>query len=141
MHLVIITPEKEIYNAEIDELVVPTITGEIAILPHHVDLLSQITSGEIAITTKNKTQHLAVTGGFLQITNNTITILADYAVKSEEINTKKALDAQKRAEEILKRKDTVLSDTEIATVQSELRRAIAELKVAHRRHRTFPSQS
>lgn len=136
MQLQIITPEKKVLEQEIDELIAPTTSGEIAILPNHVDLLTQIAPGELSIKVKGKEQHLAITGGFLHIVDGAITVLSDYAVKSEEIDAKKALEAQRRAEEILKKKADGLSDLEIATAQSALRRAIAELKVANKRRRT-----
>lgn len=136
MYLEIITPEKTLLKEEIDELIVPTVNGEIAILPHHVNLLTEIIPGELTIKIKQKEQHLAITGGFLQIVNNTITLLADYAVKSEEIDAKKALEAQKRAEEILKKKAEGISQQDFEQAQSEFRRAIAELKVANRRRRS-----
>lgn len=133
MHLSIITPEKKVLEEEIDELIIPTKTGEIAILPNHVDLLTQIAPGEMTIKIKGKEQHLAITGGFLHIVNGAISVLSDHAIRSEQIDAKKALEAQKRAEEILKKKAEGLSELEIATAQSELRRAIAELKVANKR--------
>lgn len=136
MQLKIVTPEKVIYDGEINELIVPTVKGEIAILPHHVDLLTQIAEGEMTIKTKGKDHVLAVTGGFLQIVNNTITLLADYAVRSEEINAQKALEAQRRAEEILKKKDEGISERDFAVAQADIRRAVLELKVARRRRGT-----
>jgi F-type H+-transporting ATPase subunit epsilon len=140
MYLEIITPEKVLFKEEVDELIVPTVNGEIAILPHHVNLLTEIVPGEMTIKIKNKEQHLAITGGFLQMLNNTLTLLADYAVRSEEIDAKKALEAQKRAEEILKKKSEGISQRDFEQAQSEFRRAIAELKVANRRKRSqFPS--
>ena len=134
MNLQIITPEKVIYDGEIDELIVPTVTGEIAILPHHVNLLTQVMPGEMTIKSSGKEQHLAITGGFLQITNDTISLLADYAVRSEEIDAKKALEAQERAEKKLKEAGENLNEREFALIQGDLRKAITELKVANRRH-------
>ncbi len=134
MNLKIISPEKVIYEGEIDEIIAPTINGEIGILPNHVDLLTQLDSGELTIKFKGKEQHIALTGGFLQITKGEVSVLADYAVRSEEINTQKALEAQKRAEEILKKKGENITVRDFAAAQSEFNRAIVELKVARRRH-------
>jgi F-type H+-transporting ATPase subunit epsilon len=89
----------------------------------------------MTIKTKGREQHLAVTGGFLQVQNDLITVLADYAVRSEEIDTQKALEAQRRAEEILKRKREEISEKDFAIAQADLRRALLELKVAKRRRR------
>lgn len=136
MNLQIITPEKVIYDGEIEELIVPTVNGEIAILPHHINLLTQVVPGEMTMKQNGKEQHVAVTGGFLQITDDTISLLADYAVRSEEIDAKKALEAQERAEKKLKEAGENLSERDFAIIQSDLRRAITELKVAKRRHRT-----
>ncbi len=133
MNLKILTPEKVAYEGEVDELIVPTVQGEIAILPHHVDLLTQVGEGEITIKTKGKDTHIAATGGFLQINKEEITLLADYAVRSEEINAQKALEAQKRAEEILKKKAEDISERDMALAQAEMRRAIMELRVARKR--------
>jgi F-type H+-transporting ATPase subunit epsilon len=135
MQLEIITPEKIIYTGEVDEIVVNTGDGEIAILPHHVNLFTKVMPGELILKINNKDQFLAITGGFLEVDNNKVTILADYAVRSESIDVEKALEAQKRAEEILRRKKEHISEEDFAMAQADLRRAILELKIAHRRRR------
>lgn len=137
MHLKIFTPEKVIYDDQIDELIAPTVTGEIAILPHHINLITQLNEGEMTIKIKGREQHLAVTGGFLQVQNDLITVLADYAVRSEEIDTQKALEAQRRAEEILKRKREEISEKDFAIAQADLRRALLELRIAKRRRKVI----
>ncbi len=132
MNLQIITPEKVIYDGTIDELIVPTVTGEIAILPNHAQLVTQVVPGEMTIKQGGKLQHMAVTGGFLQIANNTISLLANHAVRSEEIDAKKALEAQQRAEQKLKDAGENLSEEENAVIQGELLRAITQLKVVRK---------
>ena len=134
MNLKIISPEKVLFDGEIDELIAPTVNGEIAILPNHADLLTQLDSGEMTVKTKGKEHHIGATGGFLQITNGEITVLVDFAVVSEEVNTQKALEAQKRAEEVLKRQKEGVNERDFAAAQSDMRKAIMELKVARRRH-------
>lgn len=142
MQLKIITPEKIVFEGDLDELIVPTVSGEITILPHHVDLLTQVSEGELTIKLKDKKQHIAVTGGFLQVTKDTITLLSDYAIRSEEINAQKAIEAQKRAEEVLKKKREDISERDFAIAQADMRRAILELKVARKRRRgEFAPQS
>ena len=138
MYLEIVTPEKVVFKEEIDELIVPTVNGEIAILPNHVNLLTQIDAGEMIIKVKKKEQVLAITGGFLQIQNNNITVLSDFAIRSEEIDAKQALEAQKRAEEMLKKNKEDMSERDFAQVQADMRKAILELKVARKRHRSGP---
>lgn len=136
MHLEIVTPEKVVYSEDIDSLSVQTPQGEITILPEHVALVTRVTEGELTVKIKGKTNFLAVTGGFLQVQDDTITLLADYAVRSDEINTQKVLDAKKRAEETLKKKREDLSDKDFAIAESEMRRALLELKVSNRRRKT-----
>lgn len=135
MHLEIITPEKVIFDDEISELVAPTVEGQITILPHHVNLLTQLAPEELIIKSKGKDHYLAITGGFLQVQNNKITILSDYAVRAEHIEVEKAVEAQKRAEEILRKKREHISEEDFSLAQGEMRRSILELKVARRRRR------
>lgn len=138
MTLEIVTPEKVIYKGDVDEIIVNTASGEIAILPHHVNLFTKVLPGELTIKIAGKEQFLAITGGFLEISNNKITILADYAVRAEEIEVEKAIEAQKRAEAILKKKEEGISERDFAEAQGELRKALLELHIANRRHRKNP---
>ena len=138
MQLEIVTPEKIIYQGEVDEIIVNTADGEIAILPHHVNLFTKVLPGELTIKIDGKEQFLAITGGFLEVNSNKISLLADYAVRAEEIEVEKALAAQKRAEEILKKKAEGISEQDFATAQADLRKAILELHVSKRKHRSSP---
>lgn len=134
LHLEIITPERIVYQDEASEVIVPTISGQIAILPNHVPLLTKIAPGELIIKKADKELFLAVDGGFLELSNNRISILADYAIRSEEIEIQKAQEAQKRAQKRMEEKGT---DEEFAEAQALFRRTILELKVAGRRHRSL----
>jgi F-type H+-transporting ATPase subunit epsilon len=130
MQLEIVTPEKIIYRGDVNQITVDTADGRIAILPHHLNLFTKVKPGELILKVGEKDQVLAITGGFLEVSNNTVTILADYAVHAEDVDVQKALEAQKRAEELLKKKEGQLSDTEYADLQGALGRAILELKIA-----------
>lgn len=130
MHLQIITPEKIVYDDEVDQILVPTEKGQIGILPHHINLITKISSGELIIRNKGTNRFIGVTGGFLEILKNTVTILADYATHAEGINTEKAEEAKKRAEEVIKNKKDILPQEDLIRAQSELRRALLELNIA-----------
>lgn len=130
LHFEIITPQKVIFQDEITEVTVPTVNGQITILPNHATLLAQLTSGELIIITNKQQQFLAVTGGFIEVDKNKVTILADYAVRSEDIEVAKAEEAKKRAEKAITEK---VSEEDLALAQGELRRSLLELKVANRR--------
>jgi F-type H+-transporting ATPase subunit epsilon len=131
--LEIITPEKVIYKDEVSEVVVPTVDGEITILPNHVNLLTQIKPGELIIKKGSAQHYLAITGGFLEIgNNNKISILAEYAVRAQDIEVARAMEAKKRAEKVMSEK---LTDNEQKIAQAEMIKAILELKVATKHKR------
>ena len=133
MQVDIITPEKVIFQGQADEILVPTPGGQIGVLPHHITLLSQISDGEIVVKKGSTKQHIAVTGGFLEVGNNKATILADYAIESDDIQEAKAKEAKERAEKLLEQK---LSEEDFAEIQAQLRRSLLELKVAElKKHR------
>src|ERR1041385_4840793 len=131
IQLEIVTPEKIIYQGEVEEIVINTADGEIGVLPLHVNLMTKVLPGELTLKISGKNQYMAITGGFLQVnTHNNMTnvsLLADYAVRAEEIEVSKALEAQKRAEEILKKKESGITEQDFANAQADLRRAILEL--------------
>jgi F-type H+-transporting ATPase subunit epsilon len=140
MHLEIITPEKVMFTDEVDEFLLQTPKGQLAILPHHVNLMTEVLPGELIIKMKGKQQSLGATGGFLQITDGNCVILSDYAVRVEEIEVEKALAAQKKAEEIIKKKEDGVSERDYALAQADMRRAIMELEIGnkYRKRRTTP---
>lgn len=135
MHLEIVTPEKIIYEGDVDQITVMTATGKIAILPHHVNLFTKVTPGELIIKIADKEQYMAITGGFLEVVKNKVTLIADYAVHSDDIDVEKAMAAQKRAEELLKKKEENMSEQDFAEARAELSKAILQLHVANRRKR------
>lgn len=137
MKLDIVTPEKTMYTGEVDQITVDTADGRISVLPHHVNVFTKIIPGELYVKAGKSEQFIAMTGGFLEVSNNVVTILADYAIQTEDIDANKALEAQKRAEELLKKKEGQLSDAEYADLQSALGRAVLELKISNKRkHRS-----
>ena len=127
----VVTPEKEIFSDDADEVVVLTINGELTILPEHVSLVAQISPGELVLKRGSKSERLVVVGGFLEVNKDVVTILADYAVHGKDISEAAAQQAKDRAEKAMKERK---SDVDFATAEAEFRRAILELKVA-RRHK------
>jgi F-type H+-transporting ATPase subunit epsilon len=138
MDLDIVTPEKTTFKETVDEITLTTADGEITIMPNHVNLFTKIMPGEVTIKFNNKELFLAITGGFLEISNNKLTLLADYAVRAEEIEVDKAIEAQKRAEAVLKKAKEDVDSRDFAEAQGELRKAILQLHVAKRRRRSTP---
>ncbi len=132
MQLTIVTQEKELLNVEVDSITAMTTTGEVTILPGHIPLMTKLSDTEFVYRIKGQVKSLAITGGFLNVEpGNKIVVLADAAVRSEDINEAKAEEARKKAYEAMQNEK--LSNTEMKIIESSLRRAILELKVANRR--------
>ncbi len=128
----VLTPQAKIFSGEADEVIVPTVTGEIGVLPNHVSLLTQILPGELQIKTGSKTEFIAIMGGYLEVANNQVNVLGDYAFRAEDIEIAKAEQAKERAQKL---KEEKVSQEDLAIINADLRRSLLELKVAHRRHR------
>ena len=129
----IVTAERSVLSEQgVDEIVVPGIEGELAVLPMHAPLLTMIKPGVMLIKKGNDETELAITGGFLEVRDDRVTILADAAERAEEIDVARAEEARKSAERDLEQRET---DVDLARVAAELQRALVRLKVAERRRR------
>ena len=135
MELEIITPEKIFFQGTVNEIYLNTADGAIGILPHHINLFTKLVPGELKLKISGKEQFMALTGGFLEVNKNKVTILADYAVHADDIDVNKAMEARKRAEEILKKKESRITEQEFAAAEAAFKQAVAELKVAGHRHK------
>ena len=99
--LEIVTPEAKVYSDTIDSVVIPTVEGEIGILPGHIPLLTQVASGELRVQKGNETLFLAVSGGFAQVDDLHVRVLAENAISEEKIDESAVENAMKRAEQEL----------------------------------------
>lgn len=100
--LEIVTPEASVYSDTIDSVVIPTVEGEVGILPGHIALLTQVADGELRVMKGNETRFLAVGGGFAQVGADKVRVLAERAITAEKIDESAVETALKRAEEQLK---------------------------------------
>ena len=82
--LTIVTAESQVFSEEVDMLIAPGIEGQLGILPNHAPLMTQLQPGEMTIRSGSDENVLAVTGGFLEVLNNQVTILADTAEMDRE---------------------------------------------------------
>ena len=130
MRLDIITAERQVYSEDVEVLVAPGIEGQLGILPHHAPLMTALQPGELLIRKDGEETYLAVTGGFLEVIGNTVTILADACERSDEIDEQRAQEAIDRARERLERQDI---DIQLEQVAVSMRRAQVRLNVARRR--------
>lgn len=131
LHLKIVTPEKLIFDEEVSQVNAPTEQGTIGILPNHASLMAKLQPGELVIKRGGKEEPMAVGDGFLQMANNTLTVMTDLASLAVEIDEKAAEEAKKRAELALAQK---LSGEEYAETMAILEKSLAQLHVK-RRHR------
>ncbi len=133
IHLQIITPQKTVFDDEVEQVLLPTPQGQITVLPHHVGLVTTIEPGELIYKKHSKETHLAAGFGFAQIGKDSIKVLVDLAAPEEEIQEKTIEEAKKQAEAALAQKH-LLSEEEYATAAANLQKALTQLKVK-RRHR------
>lgn len=121
------------YKSEIEKLTVPTELGQITILPHHIPLVATLVPGEMIVYAEGKSMHYALAGGFIEVRpEDRIVILADAAEHVEEIDEKRAAEAQERAKKIM---ESVNSEAmEYAEASAALERSLARMRVARRRH-------
>jgi F-type H+-transporting ATPase subunit epsilon len=127
LHVEVVTAERELYNGEADMVSAPGAEGRLGILPRHAALLTFLTPGELRITLRDAEEPLFVSGGFLEVLNNNVTVLADTAEHAEEIDQARAEEARRRAQERLTQAQ---SDVERAELQGALERAVTRLRVA-----------
>jgi F-type H+-transporting ATPase subunit epsilon len=130
--LEIVTPEAKVYSDTIDSVVVPTVEGEIGVLPGHIPLLAQVTDGELRVTKGNTTHWLAVGGGFAQIDGDVVRVLAEHAITEEKIDEHAVEAAMKRAEDELKAAKDMDPD-QYEHLQELVRYAGVQLAVKRRR--------
>jgi F-type H+-transporting ATPase subunit epsilon len=130
--LEIVTPEARVYSETVDTVVIPTVEGEVGILPGHIPLVAQVGAGELRATKGGVTQLLAVGGGFAQVSGDKVSILADSAITEEKIDENAVADAMKRAEDALKAKES-MPPAEIERLEAVVRFSVAQLGLKRRR--------
>lgn len=131
LHLKIVTPEALVIDESVDMVTLPSAEGEIGILPGHINLLSKLVPGQLQIKKNNKIDVMAIGGGFLQVSNNMLTVMTDLALDEKDIDEKALEEAKKRAEIALKEK---LSEEEYAETMAVLQKSLAQLRIK-RRHK------
>jgi len=130
--LEIVTPEARVYSDTVDNVVIPTVEGEIGILPGHIPLLTQVGAGELRVLKNGKTELLAVGNGFAEIDGDKVSILAESAIAEEKIDVDAAEKAMQRAEEALRGKES-LDAAEVERLESIVRSAVVQLDLKRRR--------
>jgi F-type H+-transporting ATPase subunit epsilon len=130
LKLEIVTPAGVVYSEDVDMVTLPSIAGQMGILPRHVPLIAQMVPGEMIVRKDGRETFIASGEGLIEITADRVAILTDLAIPADQIDEAKAEEARQRAEARLREK---LSDEELAAVNASLTRSLAQLRVRRRR--------
>jgi len=123
--VLVATAEREVYRGEAEMLVAPGVAGELGILPKHTPLLCALTAGELRITVGDEeVDEVFVSGGFMEVQPDMITVLADSAERATDIDEAAALAAERKAQEVLEGKQ---DDIDYAVAEAELAMTAARL--------------
>ena len=131
LSLSVVSPVKKILEVNCTQVVVPTKSGEITILPKHAPLYSVLSEGEaIAKLESGDLQYILVSGGFVSVAKDKVILLVDYGAQSEELDEKIILEAKERAEHAI---EEAKSDSLTKAAQADLIHANLELQFLYRR--------
>ena len=131
LRLLLITPERTLFDEEVDEVRAPGTVGEFGVLPNHTTFLSSLQAGRLEYTQGNQSTRLALSGGFAEVVDNVMTVLADSAEFADEVDSEAARTAVAEAEEKLKTLGE--SDPDYAEIAQTRQWAQARLDVAGER--------
>ena len=129
LFLEVVTPEKVVVSQEVDLVMAPGTEGEFGILPGHIAFLSGIIPGELRFDNGDKKEYMAVTFGFAEISNDSVSVLVDTAEKAGDIDIERAQKAMERAKARLE-KESEKEDIDILRAEAALKRAVSRMKVA-----------
>ncbi|MFD2672065.1 F0F1 ATP synthase subunit epsilon [Marinicrinis sediminis] len=127
MLLEIVTPERKVYEKEIDMLLVKGVEGELGILPNHIPMVTPLKIAPIRAKLNGKEEVIAVNGGFMEVRKDKVVVLAESAELPTEIDVERAEAAKARAEQRLNNKQ---SETDFRRAEIALQKAMNRINVA-----------
>ncbi len=130
LQLVVVTAEGESFSGEVDMVVAPGEVGEFTVLPSHARLISTLAPGVLRFDQGGESTSLALTGGFLEVANNRVTVLADAAEQDDDIDLERAEAALARAQE---RIESEPGTVDLEEAMASLRRARVRVSLGRRR--------
>lgn len=132
IHLEVVTPERKVFEADVERVEVPGLDGELGILPGHTELVSLLKpAGLLTYHLGSETGELAISDGFVEVSADRVTVLANKATRPEDIDLTQALRTKEQAEQQLQRAMTD-PDADIARAAIELERASVEVQIAQK---------
>lgn len=129
IHVDIVSAEQEIYSGLVDAVFATAAMGEIGIYPRHTPLLTSLKPGEVRVLVNGKEEQFYVSGGMLEVQPHIVTILADTAMRADDVDEAAAMEAKAAAERSLAEKDTKI---DYAEAQAQLAEAMAQLRSIQR---------
>ena len=123
----IVTPEKVVFSEEIEFIVAPGAAGELGVLPEHAPLVTALKVGVMRVQQGGKFFKVAVSGGFMEVKNSRVVVLADTAERADQINIERAKEAKQRAEQRLSGKN---AEIDVARAEIALTKALNRIKAA-----------
>ena len=133
IQLEVVTPERQVLSAEVDEVSAPGALGYFGVLPGHTPFLTTLGVGELGYRIANQWEYLSITWGYAEVLPNKVTVLSETAEMAEEIDIERAERAKRRAEERLREWSTTVADVDFERASVALQRAIVRLEVARKR--------
>ncbi len=128
MEVNVITPERSVFKAAgVEHVLLPAEDGELGILPGHISMICSMAVGRIRVDLPEESVELATSGGFAEVFEDRVTMLADTAEKATEIDVERARRARERAEERLRKRS---EEIDMARAKAALSRAANRLHVA-----------
>lgn len=125
----VVTPDGPVYESDVEMVSTKAKSGELGILPGHIPMVAPLAIGTVRLKKEGNTELVAVTGGFLEVRPDKVTVLAQAAELGTDIDVARAEEAKKRAEQRLQSND---STTDIRRAELALQRALNRLKVTGR---------
>lgn len=128
IQLRIVTPTRLLIDEQVDEVTAPGALGQFGVLPNHIAFLTLLQPGELSYKQGGRVTRLAITGGYAEVLDNVMTVLADAAEFAGEIDVARAERAKERAEKNMSGLN--IDDREFAVCEAALARALARIEVA-----------
>lgn len=127
VHLDVVSAEESLFSGRIESLQITGSEGELGIMPGHAPLLTALKPGMARIVKQHGTEEVIyLSGGMLEVQPNSVTVLADAAIRGGDLDEQAALEAKQRAEQHI---HNAGGDVDYAEVAAELARAVAQLRV------------
>lgn len=134
LQLEIVTPEKRVLSETVDTVVLPGSEGELGILPQHIPLVTALKPGELGFSKGGKFEYFAVGTGFVEVSDDRVSVLTDMAVGEGDVDEKAVEEALARAQERLEGLKHDQSSEELALVQAMIQKSMAQLHIKRRRN-------